>query len=552
MKRTFTSVLALIMVVCMMLTPVVQASASAPEDVTLKVGIHGDTGGYDPATGTSGTPQQVIKPTYRGLFSVAADGSLKNELCESYTVSDDGLVYTFKLRTDAKWSDGVAITANDFVYGWQRNLDPTLAVAYSDLLAAVVNFEPCFTGEKPIEEFGVKALDENTFEVTLAYTEPYFVQKTTFSPFFPVREDLVPRDDSGWSINNVDQVVTSGPFKFESYSQNEKVVLVRNPEYYAPEELGNVTRIEFYFMDDAQTSVAAFKNGELDIAVNVPSDVSATHDNANEVMIAPYLVSICYVFTGFNEVGDNGSMHASRNRALEDVRVRQAINMAIDRDMIVEVLQGNSTALYGIIPYGITNPATGADFRTEGGDLVTYDVEKAQALLAEAGYPNGEGIEPIVWLSSNNQRNSDIAVMIQAQLKQNLGIDLELHLLESQAFSADRRAGNFDICALGTSADYNDPTTWLSLYDSSTSYIIRVAGYSTPEYDELLQASNLEMDPAKRFEMLHEAERILLQDDSQWIPVMTYDQPLLVKEYVKNVVTTAAGDIYVFGASIEK
>ena len=512
---------------------------AAPATTTLRIGLHGDTGGFDPQTGTSGTPQYVIKPTYRGLFSVAGDGSLKNEICTDYTVSEDGLVYTFTLRDDAKWSDGQPVTAADFVYGWQRNLDPELACAYSNLLGAIVNFDECLVGDKPLDEFGVKALDDTTLEVTLSHTQPYFVQMTTFSPFYPVREDKVPTNSSTWSITDVANVVTNGPMKFESYSQNEKVVLVRNPEYYAPEEYGDIETMEFYYIADAQTSVAAFVNDELDVAINVPSDIAATHDNPNEVMEVPYLVSICYVFTG-------------RNPVLDDVRVRQAINKAINREQICEILGVGNTPIYGLVPPGITNPATGEDFRAEGGDLVGEDVAEAQQLLADAGYPNGEGFPELSFLSSNTTRNSDIALAIQSMLKENLGITINLQLLEAQAFSAERRAGNFDICALGTSADYNDPTTWLSLYDSTTEYIQMVAAYSTPEFDELLHAADLELDQAKRFEMLHEAERILVSEDNQWIPVMTYNIPIMVKEYVKGIETTTAGDIYFTGVTIEK
>lgn len=512
---------------------------AAPATTTLRIGLHGDTGGFDPQTGTSGTPQYVIKPTYRGLFSVAGDGSLKNEICTDYTVSEDGLVYTFTLRDDAKWSDGQPVTAADFVYGWQRNLDPELACAYSNLLGAIVNFDECLVGDKPLDEFGVKALNDTTLEVTLSHTQPYFVQMTTFSPFYPVREDKVPTNSSTWSITDVANVVTNGPMKFESYSQNEKVVLVRNPEYYAPEEYGDIETMEFYYIADAQTSVAAFVNDELDVAINVPSDIAATHDNPNEVVEVPYLVSICYVFTG-------------RNPVLDDVRVRQAINKAINREQICEILGVGNTPIYGLVPPGITNPATGEDFRAEGGDLVGEDVAEAQQLLADAGYPNGEGFPELSFLSSNTTRNSDIALAIQSMLKENLGITINLQLLEAQAFSAERRAGNFDICALGTSADYNDPTTWLSLYDSTTEYIQMVAAYSTPEFDELLHAADLELDQAKRFEMLHEAERILVSEDNQWIPVMTYNIPIMVKEYVKGIETTTAGDIYFTGVTIEK
>lgn len=505
----------------------------------LKVAIHGDTGGFDPQTGTSGTPQQVIKPTYRGLFSVDENGGMKNEICASYTVSDDGLVYTFTLRDDAKWSDGQPVTAADFVYGWQRNLDPVLACAYSDMLNAIENFDACMAGEKPVEEFGAKALDDTTLEVTLSHVQPYFVQQTTFSPFFPVRADKVPTDSSTWSITDVANVVTNGPMKFESYAQNDKVVLVRNPEYYAPEEWGGIEKIEYYYIPDAQTAVAAFKNGEVDIAQNVPSDIGDTHDNPNEVVNVPYLVNIAYVMSG-------------RSAALSDVRVRQAINMAINREQICAILGGTTEPSYGLIPPGITNPATGEDYQAEGGNVVQEDVARAQELMAEAGYPNGEGFPEITFLSSNTAMNQDIALTIQSMLKDNLGITVNLNLLEAQAFAAERRAGNFDIAGLGTSADYNDPTTWLSLYLSDTDYIKMVAGYSTPEYDAMMHASDLELDPAKRFEMLHEAERQLLLEDSWWLPVLGYDQPILVKEYVKGVTTTTAGDIYLTGVTIEK
>ena len=514
-------------------------TSTGADTTTLRIGLHGDTGGFDPQTGTSGTPQYVIKPTYRGLFSVAGDGSLKNEICESYTVSDDGLVYTFTLRDDAKWSDGVPVTAADFVYGWQRNLDPELACAYSNLLGAIVNFDACLVGDKPLDEFGIKALDDTTFEVTLSHTQPYFVQMTTFSPFYPVREDKVPTNSSTWSITDVANVVTNGPMKFESYSQNEKVVLVRNPEYYAPEDMGNVETIEFYYIPDAQTAVAAFVNGEVDIAVNVPTDIGDTHDNPNEVVNVPYLVSNVFVISG-------------RSEALSDVRVRQAINMALNRADICEILGGTFTPLYSLIPPGIPNTATGGDFNEESGQVVVEDVEKAQQLMAEAGCPNGEGFPEITLICSNNAMYQDTALAMQSMLKENLGITLNLNIMESQAFSAERSAGNFDIGYLGTSADYSDPTTWLSLYLSDSDYIQRVAGYSSPEFDELMHASDLELDAATRFEMLHEAERIILAEDSWWIPISTYDMPMLVKEYVKNVETTTAGDVYYTGVTIEQ
>lgn len=514
-------------------------STPAPEaeiGKLLRVGLPGDTGGYDPATGTTDTPQQIIKACYRGLFSVAQDGTLKNEICTDYTVSPDGLVYTFNLRNDAKWSDGVTVTAHDFVYGWQRNLIPELKAAYADLLSAIVNFDACLAGEKPLEEFGIKALDDYTFEVTLSHTQPYFVQQTTFSPFFPVRTDKVTANSSDWSID-VANVVTNGPMMFESYAPNDNLVLVPNPESYERDSV-LLERVEFYFVADAQAAVAAFKNDEIDMAFYVPSDIGDTHDNAAEVINVPYLVN-------------NIMSLSARCEGLQDVRVREAISLAINRQQICDILGGTAKPLYAIIPPGVVNPATGVDFRKEGGDLLTEDIARAKQLMAEAGYPNGEGFPTLNYLLNNNQMHIDIAQAIQGMLSTNLGITLELNVMEAQAFSADRRAGKFDIGRFGTSADFNDPMTWLSLYNSSTQYIKNLTGYSTPEYDALLAASDLELDPAARFAMLHEAEQLMV-DSHWWLPVMTYDKPILVKEYVKNYFTTTAGDIFYYSAFIQK
>ncbi len=503
---------------------------------TLRFALPGDTGGFDPATGTTATPQQVIKTCYRGLFSVAPDGSLKNELCTSYDVSDDGLVYTFHLRDDVKWSDGVPVTAHDFVYGWQRNLVPALSAAYCDLLGAIVNFDACMSGEKELDQFGAKALDDYTLEVTLAHTQPYFVQQTTFSPFYPVREDKVTLDSSDWSID-VENVVTNGPFMFQSYAPNDRVVVVPNPEYYE-KDVVKLDSIEYIFIPDQQTSVAAFKNGEVDMVYNSPIDIGSTHDNSAEYTPIPYLVNNILVFSG-------------RCEALSDVRVRKAINMAINREQLSQICGEITSPLYALIPHGITNPAIGKDFREEGGDLIVEDIAQAQQLMADAGYPNGEGFPELTYLTSNSGMHADIAVAIQAMLKENLGITLNLNILETQAFSADRRAGNFDICRLGTSADYNDPMTWLSLYDSSTAYMQKVAAYSTPEYDEIIKQSDYELDQGKRFEMLHEAEEVMI-NDAWWIPLLGQDQPMLTKEYVKGWSSTTAGDVYVYAAYIEQ
>ncbi len=513
------------------------APAEPAVEKVLRIGIPGDDGSLDPATGTTAAPQYPIKSVYRGLFSFAADGSLKNEVAEDYEFSEDGLVYTFHLRKDAKWSDGVPVTAKDFVYGFQRNLYPELKAAYADLLSAIVNFDDCMAGNLPMEEFGVEAVDDYTLVVTLSRTQPYFPLMTTFSPFFPVREDKVPKDVSTWSVENVKEVVTNGPFMFEEYVPNEKVVLVPNPESY---EAANVklSRLEFYFIPDQQAQVAAFQTGEIDMALNIPMTISSTYPNPEEIKEVPYLVNNIYLFS-------------ARQPVFEDIRVREAFNLAINREQIAAIQGGLNTPLYALVPPGVTNPATGQDFRAEGGDLIKEDVAKAKELLAEAGYPNGEGFPEMRWVFNNLQSHTDVAQAVAGQLKENLGITLALTSMDNAAFSAERRAGNFDIVRLGTSADYVDPTTWLNLYISNTAYIQRVAAYSTPEYDALMLETDSILDPAERFEKLHEAEKMMVES-YWWIPISTRNAQMLVKDYVEGVFTSTAGDVFAMFADIVK
>lgn len=517
--------------------PTAEPQTTEAVEKVLRIGIGGEEGSFDPATGTTATPQYIIKVAYRGLFSFAANGQLKNELCTEYEVAEDGLTYTFKLREDAMWSDGVPVTAKDFVYGFQRNLVPELKAAYADMMSGIVNFDACIAGELPLEDFGVKAVDDYTFEVSLSKPQPYFPLMTTFSPFFPVREDKVPKDSSNWSVENITSIVTNGPFMFGDYVPNEKIVLVPNPESYEIDQV-KLSSIEFYFIPDPQAQVAAFKTGEIDMAFVPPTDVSVTYENKAEIKDVPYLANNIYLFS-------------SRNPVFQDIRVREAITIAINRAQIAEILGGANRPLYGLVPPGITNPATGMDFREEGGDIIVEDVARAQALLADAGYPGGEGFPEVGWLYNNIPMHNDVAQAVHAMLKDNLGIEIKLQSLDSATFSSERRAGNFDITRLGTSADYVDPTTWLNLYISNTAYIQRVSGYLTPEFDAMMEESDHLLDPAVRFTKLHEAEEEMLSE-FWWIPISVYSKQMLQKEYVTDVFTTTAGDIFVMFADLVK
>jgi len=241
--KKWLSVFLTVLLAAGLLAGCAKKTTGTPE-VVLKIGVGSDPGTFDPQNATTATPQYPINQAYRGLFCFDANGKLVNALCKSYEVSPDGLTYTFYLREDAKWSDGVAVKAKDFVYGWERNFVPALLAGYGDLFDALVNYDDVVDEVKPLSALGVEAVNDNTLKVSLTRTQPYFISMTTFSPFFPVREDKVPNDSTAWSVQpNLTGVVTSGPFKFESYSANEKIVLVRNDLYY-DKDLVSIDKIE--------------------------------------------------------------------------------------------------------------------------------------------------------------------------------------------------------------------------------------------------------------------------------------------------------------------
>ena len=388
-----------------------------------------------------------------------------------------------------------------------------------------------------LEEFGVKTVDDYTFEVTVSFPQPYLPLITTFSPFFPLRVDKVPRDSFNWSKGNVADIVTNGPLKFSEYVPNEKIVLVPNPESYE-RDMVKLDRTEFFFIPDPQTQVAAFKTGEIDMAFVPTTDVSMTYENKEEIKNVPYLAN-------------NICLFSYRVPVFQDIRVREAITIAINRAKIAEILGGANHPLYALVPPRVTNPATGKDFGEEGGDIIVEDVARAQQLLADFGYPGSEGFPEISWMYNNLPMHNDVAQAVQAMLKDNLGITLNLKQLDSATFGSERRAGNFEIVRLGTLADYVDPTTWLNFYISTTGYIQRISGYSTPEFDAVMAESDRLLDPGPRFEQLHEAEKELLSE-FWWIPIFIYNKEMLQKDYVKGVFTTTAVIIFMQYADIVK
>lgn len=504
-----------------------------PQDKLLRVAIGEEGDGFDPAIASDSVSNNIIAHMFEGMFAFEGD-KLVNAMCDSYTVSEDGITYTFKLKADAKWSDGTAVTATDFVNGIMRSLNPELRGLYANFIYEyVVGALDYYEGKGAAEAVGVKALDATTLEIKLMAPCPYLPQLMSNGVYRPVHPSVATAADSRWAKDPA-TCITNGAFKLESYAAADKVVLVKNENYYDAASV-KLDHLSYKFMPDLQAQVAAFKTGEVDAAQSVPTDINVQYKDSPELNQVQMVVNYYAVMRDGTE-------------AVKDARVRKALAMAINREELVQILGGGERPLYGLVPFGIQNSATGKDFREEGGALFTENVEEAKKLLAEAGYPNGEGFPELTYIYNENQRHSDTAQAIQAMWKNNLGIDIKLQAVEFKVLLDDRKNGNFQMARHAMSADYADPYAYLGMY--VTGNIQNESQFSDAKYDALVAQANAEMDVAKRMELLHQAEAVLIAEEMRMIPLYTYPMPILVKETITGFTSSPAGHVNYIKADI--
>lgn len=492
----------------------------------ITVGIGEEGKGFDPAIAEDSVSNNILNHMFEGMF-VLNGSTLENAMCESYEISDDQLTYTFKIRDNAVWSDDSAVTAADFVNGIRRSLNPEMQGLYANFIYEyVAGALDVYEGRAEFDSVGVKAIDEKTLEIKLIEPCPYFLQLMTNGVYFPVKESVANGADSKWAKDPA-VCLANGAFKLVEYVPNSKVVFEKNDNYFRADEV-KLDGLEYRFMPDMQAQVAAYKTGEINVAQNVPSDIAAQYADQPDYMYIQSVINYYVVLRDGTE-------------AVSNPDVRKAMAMAINRSELAEILGGGERPLYGLVPYGLQNPSTGKDFREEGGDLFKEDVVAAQKLLADAGYPNGEGFPTLSYIYNENQRHSDTAQAIQAMWEQNLGIKIELKSQEFKVLLDDRNAGNFQLARHAMSADYADPYAYLGMYIGGG--VQNESKFVSERYDELMAQSSVEADPAKRFELMHEAEKVLIEEEMRMIPLYTYGSPILVNEGITGIESNPAAHI---------
>ena len=440
-------------------------------------------------------------------------------VAESWTISDDGRVYTFKLRDDARWSNGDPHIANDYVWSWWRALQPALGNQYAYMLFPIKNAKRYYDREtEDFGDVGVKALDQRTLQVTLTNPTPYFLQLLDHYSLFPVHQATIEKfgsaDQRGTRWSYEGNLVSNGPFKLDEWKINRHITVTRNLHYWDNDNVA-LNGIVFKPVENTVTEERMFRAGQLHVTSNVPADKISTYrkSNSTELKIAPYLGTYFYRLN-------------IKTPQLQDRRVRRALGMAIDREKLVE----NITKGGQIPAYTMTPPGTMGYYPTS---TLAFDPEGAKNLLSEAGYPNGEGFPAIEILYNTNEGHRKIAVALQEMWKDYLNIDIKLLNQEWKVYLATESAGDYQISRGGWIGDYVDPNNFLDMFLCGGGN--NRTGWCNEEYDRLiLEVAPSQSSHEERLAVFQQAETMLL-DDMPIIPVYTYTSVKLVDSSVENL-----------------
>lgn len=495
--------------------------AAAQAEMVYRVATMGEPKTLDPH-GVSGTwENHIVGDQFMGLTTDSAEGTPVPGAAESWTVSDDGLVYTFKIR-DHKWSDGQPVTADDFVYSFRRILDPALAAEYASLLYVIKNAEGLNTGKiTDPSELGVKALDPRTLQITLEGPAGYFIELLTHYTSFPVPRHVIEAKGDEWIKPG--NFVSNGAYKVVEWTPHAQVVAVKNPEFYDAANV-KIDKVIYYPDEDRNAVTKRFRAGEIDFQDDFASEQIdfLKKELPAETHIFPYLGTYYYVFN-FNR------------KPFDDPRVRRALTLVVDRDAITDkVLKTGELPAYGVVP-----PNTGGDWLGYEPDWMAQPyaerVAMAKALLADAGYgPDNPLKLQLAYNTSENHKR--IAVAVQAMWKA-LGVQAELVNREVKVHYDTLKQNDFDVARAAWVADYNDPQNFLYLLETRTG-VQNYGRFSNAEFDKLMVDQGLTADQAARMAMMKQAEEIAMGADA-WIPIYYYVSKALVSQklegYVDNV-----------------
>ncbi|WP_430790648.1 peptide ABC transporter substrate-binding protein [Virgibacillus flavescens] len=477
---------------------------------------------------------QALSGTNEGLYRLGENAEIVDGIATDHEVSEDALTWTFTLREDAVWSNGAPVTAHDFVYAWQRALDPDTGSEYGPYMMGGVlkNATAVSSGDMEVDQLGVKADGDYKLVVTLEKPIPYFESLTTFGTYYPLNEKFVEEQGDKYATSS-DTLLANGPFKLKDWqSTSDSWSLVKNEDYWDAETV-SLEKLAYNVVKDPQVGVDLYEKGKLD-RTSLVSELVDVH-SADEDYEVSLGTGVYYL-----------KMNQTTSDALANVNIRKAISGAFNKQALVdEILNDGSIVAKGFVPKNfVTMPESGEDFREVSGELSTFDAEAAKESWKKGLEELGKDTVEIEFLSSDSETSKEMGEFIANQLETNLeGLKVTLKQVPFEQRLALDDKMDYQLQFSSWFPDYLDPYTFLNLFITDGGN--NMMGYSNPAYDKLLDktANELALKPVERYEAFLEAEKILFED-AAIAPVYQSASALLVSPKMEGVVENKFGALY--------
>jgi len=524
------------MVSALMMTMLMLTACGSADDKadgkTVTLAKENDVISLNSTYATDGMSFEVIHTMIEGLMTMDENDKLIPAIADAYTVSDDGLTYTFTIRSDAMWSNGVPVTAHDFEFAWKQTIaNPDAEHAYLFTMegACILNADEILYEGADEDRLGVKAIDDATLEIKLSKKTPYFLSLMAFPVFAPLNEEFFTAQGAAYGFTS-DSILSNGAFLLENWEKDAKIELAKNPTYYDAEEV-KIDKLVFRIIPEIATGVTAFEAGDVDYT-RLSSTLIDKYKDTDEFL---EIVDAYLWYLQINE----------KSEAFQNENLQMALAYAIDKeDLASNVLKDGSMPVNGFVPHEMAPGPDGVMFRDSTDEYLVFDEALAQEYFDKALAEAGTDTIEITLLYENADPAKSAAEYLQASLQATLpGLEVKMNVQPKENRLELQKDGEFEIALTRWGPAYDDPTTYLNLLLSGNAY--NHGDYSNPDYDATMQAAADAPTLEQRWELLKDAEAILLET-APVIPVFQTGAAALLNPEVKGLRTQAVGVPYIY------
>ncbi|MEK4738027.1 MULTISPECIES: peptide ABC transporter substrate-binding protein [Bacillus] len=534
MKRKKSHLMVMALVTSLFLTACnnkANKSETEAKKQVLNVTVSEEIPSLDTTKTMDGTSAHVMQNIFEGLYVLDDQDQPIPAVAKSFKRSEDGKKYTFDLRKDAKWSNGDSVTANDFMFAWKRAINSETASQYAYMLFYVKNAKEINKGTMPLDELGVKVINDYKLEVELEQPIPYFLQLLALPIYLPQHESFLKEQGKNYALEPSNPIY-NGPFVLEKWKHEQEFQLKKNDTYWDKKKV-KLEAINFQIVKDTMTVVNLYEAGDLD-RVPINSQFVDKYKGSKELHMSsdPGIAML-----RFNE----------KNKALANKKVRQSISLALNKDdFVAHFINNGAKPASGLVPAGHINEETGKDFRKENGDLSPYDLQNAKKIWEEAKKELGVEQIKLEFLTFEQDNAKRMAEYIKGDLEKNLqGLTIQIKQQPFKQKLQLEQTGDYEISMSNWGPDYKDPISYLELF--TTGNPNNKMSYSNSRYDELIKKAKNDfvLDPEKRWEALVEAEQVLLEDAAV-APLYHIGSAYVQKDYVKGIEKHQFGGVYTY------